>query len=144
MNNPYQAPQAQLADAPEPTRPRQINFALVLMWLSLIGGAVYGVVDMADEPDQAAAILMIAFSGVIVLVSGVPLIFIALGHNWARWAWAALLLTGWVLTFVYWEESFATVGDILIQGFLGVLDAVAIYLLFAAPSAQWFKRARSR
>ena len=132
-----------MADAPVPKRPRQINIALVLMWGSLIGGMVYGFADVANETDEVAVFGALIFGGAVTLILIVPLVFIALGHNWARWTWAVFLATGWVLTFVFWDESFGSLNDVLVQALFAALDIAAVYLMFSGPGAGWFKRPRN-
>ena len=145
--NPYQAPRAHVSDTAEQEKPKAFRIAVVLMWLSFALGMTYGAWDGLSElsaEDEGALTVYIVMLVIMGLVFSIPIIFVTLGHNWARWVWLLFFIGGWGWVFWDWEQSFGTAFDAVIEIFFFLIDLTVIRLLFFGPGAEWFKRARSR
>ena len=142
--NPYETPKAALTDQPEAAKPREIRIALAMMWFSLIGGSLYGLFaappeDMDAESAAGMWILAIAVTLITVAIFAIPLVFIALRKNWARWIWLVLVILGWASTILFWESIFANDLDIVFNTLFGFLDIVSASLVFFGAGGRWFK-----
>ena len=142
--NPYESPRAAVADRPAASKPREIRIALALMWFSLLAGSVYGIVGgpTADpEAEMSAGAWAILGVGALVVIGifAIPLAFIALRKNWARWVWLALMILSWLMTLFFWEGVVASTVDMALNLFFALIDITAAFLVFSGAGARWFQ-----
>jgi hypothetical protein len=143
--SPYTPPKADVKDVgPERAlaeRPRQVVYAVVLLWISLVLGVPVAYWEHQRAPAEVAPVYWVLAAlifGLAILV----IVFLGRGHNWAR----IVLLVLVVISFL---SFLGTIGEILshpaIEIVLNVvtlvIDAVAAYLVFTKPGALWFRRA---
>jgi hypothetical protein len=143
--SPYTPPKADVKDVgPERAlaeRPRQVVYAVVLLWISLVLGVPVAYWEHQRTPAEVASVYWVLAAlifGLAILV----IVFLGRGHNWAR----IVLLVLVVISFL---SFLGTIGEILshpaIEIVLNVvtlvIDAVAVYLVFTKPGALWFRRA---
>ena len=144
--NPYQAPQARVGDVAAQEKPSTFRIAVILLWASFALGMMYGAWDglgeLSAEGEEAFDIYIVILV-VMALVLSIPLIFVTLGHNWARWLWLLFFVGGWAWVFWDWEQSVQTTTDVLIELSFLIVDLTIVRLIFFGSGAAWFKRARS-
>lgn len=124
--------------------PTTVRRAVYLLWASLIIGLLTSAPEFVKAgPDESAIAtgIILAFS---FGLPGLIILFIQRGHNWARIVMLLMTIAG--LTFVLWwpfegepEPLWSTALNVVITA----MDIAAIYLLFTAPSNQWFRTHRS-
>jgi hypothetical protein len=141
----YAPPATEVADPPLvpalPSRPRQVQIAVALLWLSLALGIPEAILSTRQvEGDGMGA----AFAVVMLLVFGL-VGFLTLkvyqGRNWARIAMLVLTVLSVIMMLFPSDESRAE-GPML-QGlylFDVLIEVVAMYLVFSKPGSLWFKR----
>jgi hypothetical protein len=143
--NPYTPPKADVKDVgPERAlgeRPRQVVYAVVLLWISFALGVPAAYWEHQRTPADVAPVYWVLAAliiGLFILV----IVFLGRGRNWAR----IVLLVLVVISFL---SFLGTMGEMLshpaIEIVLNVvtlaIDAVAVYLVFTKPGALWFRRA---
>lgn len=145
MQNPYEPPQAHVADAADIVRgprPQAVRRAVMAFWigwtlglLTLIPGVRENVWDNPEIPagvTLAVAIVFGAFSAWLIVMVG-------RGRNWARWAWLVYIAVTYVLMASDpsgWERQgpVALAADMMSL----VLDGYGCYLIFSGEGARWF------
>ena len=142
--NRYAPPAADVADL-RPGQPRkpplQILWAVRLLWASLAISILASLLVPQAAEGGAAAAAGLAIQWALLGFSGWLNVCIWRQKNWARIVYLALFLLGLVLMAVITVPE----GTPMLESFLNVastlLDAVAMYLVFAKPGADWFKTA---
>ena len=147
MENPYQPPQARVADAAELARgprPPAVRRALIAFWigwvlsfLTLIPGVREGFWDDPEVPvavPLVMAMLLGTFSAWIIVMVG-------RGRNWARWTLVVYIALTYVLVALDpagWEKQ----GPLAlgVDAVTLVLDLYGCYLILTGESARWFTR----
>lgn len=153
--NPYEPPEAPVADpaAFMAPRPPEVALACRILWIVFVLGFVtllpsirgewwLSTGSVGDEPSGLAAGLVMA-----VILSALFAIFMwwtSLGRNWARWALLGYLIFGWLVMVTDFPRSIA---ETPIAAFLDVVMAItevwACHLLFRGPGAAWFSPKRT-
>ncbi len=124
-----------------PARPRQVQVAVALLWLSLVLGIPEAVLG-TRQPDEGGmgAVLMVIMLLIFGLV-GFLNVKVYQGRNWARIV--VLLLTVLsVLVMLFPSDESQAQGPVL-QGlylFDVLIEVVAMYLVFSKSGSLWFKR----
>ena len=145
--NPYSPPKSEVRDlAPDRAiaeRPRQVLYAVLLLWVSLVLGIPSAIHEYQKAVTEGTWPFLLVFM-LFMYAFGVCLnIFAARGHNWAR---ITLLVFSSVaiVSFVALIEEYLQdpVGYLALNIITLVMDAVALYLLFSRPGALWFRRVR--
>jgi hypothetical protein len=143
--NPYTPPKADVKDVgPERAlaeRPRQVFYAVVLLWISLVVAVPMVYWEHQRAPEEAASfywVLVLMVLGLAVVVN----IFIWQGRNWARILFLVLAVIS-VLSFVGTIDEILShsATEIVLNVATLAIDVVAMYLLFTKPGALWFRRA---
>jgi hypothetical protein len=142
--NPYSPPQTEVREAVEPAagpRPGQVTWAVRLLWaefaLSILDfflGWYLKPAGFGLVADLVASLLTLPLEALVIYKLGH-------GRNWARYVTLASVLLSILLW--YGAARQGTAGDpvTVIMGALELmLDAVALFLIFANPGRQWFKR----
>jgi hypothetical protein len=141
----YAPPSTEVADPPVvpvlPSRPRQVQVAAALLWLSLILGIPEGMLSVRqfDEAGMGAAfaVVMLPLFGLFGFVT----VKIYQGMNWARIV--MLVLTALSVLMMLFPSTESRAEGPLLQGLylLDVLiEVVAMYLVFSKPGSLWFRR----
>ena len=147
-SNPYQPPNAEVADAPQtlPPRPRAVRLACQLVLSSFLLGLVTLLpgVDVPRPEDEA---IPAVFFIVVVAIFGAITVWLVhttyQGRNWARWALLAYLILGWFLAAGELSSDFERsplVGSLNVA--VAVMELAAASLLFAGAGAKWFASGR--
>lgn len=141
----YAPPGTEVADpalAPPPfPRPRQVQVAVGLLWLSLALGIPEAALG-TRQPDEGGmgAVLVV----IMLLVFGLVAVLnvkVYQGRNWARIV--ALLFTVLSVLMMLFPPDESQPQGPLLQGlylFDVLIEVVAMYLVFSKPGSLWFKR----
>jgi hypothetical protein len=141
--NPYSPPQTEVREAVEPAagpRPRQVTWAVRLLWaefaLSILDFALGGYLKPAGFnffADLVGSVVTLPLEALVIYKIG-------RGRNWARYVALAAVLLSILLWYGAAREGNAGDAVTVIMGALELmLDAVALFLIFANPGRQWFK-----
>ena len=151
--NPYEAPEAQLADPipAEVPRPAEVARACRILWISLAVSVVTLLpsirgqwwVPQSGEDVPGVAAVSIGFALVMFVLSAWLIAKTGRGLNWARWTLLVFFAFGWLFLLTDFPRSItetplAALADTLICA----AEAWACLLLFRNPGAAWFTRAR--
>ncbi len=124
-------------------RPVQVTRAVALLVISLVLGLLAWPGIIKSSPP--AVTMPSWFFPVIAFWSfGLPALLTFLifrGHNWARIFMLVLFAQGVLLSL--WQLPELLAGSrvrLAVEGACTLLCAVALYLLFTAPSSSWFRR----
>ena len=124
-------------------RPRPIQLAVTLLWvsfaLSLPALALAAARDPAAALHPASLVITIAMVALSVLL----ILRIGDGRNWARWLYLALFGIAVALQWLPVDETNPPgyfENALMVAGWL--LDAVALWLVFTRPGADWFRADR--
>lgn len=139
--NLYSPPSAPVSDISKPditaVRPHQVSAAVVLLCLSLALGQVTSALLRQNLPHTLPALFVAVFTVVTLAWLAYK---IWAGRNWARMTFSVLTILGLALYAPILMKFFQIsriAGSInLLQG---LLQLVAIYLLFTQPGRSWFK-----
>lgn len=150
--NPYQAPESQVADpvTQQGPPPPEVSLACRILWISL--GASLVTMLPAIRGEWWAPQGTEDFAGIAAVTIGFALAMIALyawlvwmvsqGRNWARWALLACFVLGWFVWLSDMPRSIAeTPLAALADTLIALAEVWACYLLFRGPGAAWFTRA---
>jgi len=141
----YSAPKTELGNTQledrGPTPPRVV-IALRLLWLSLALGLVVAAISMKEVKDTGRLALYLLFYVLFLLLNGFILLRIARGHDWARVTYLVLFAGGLAVLFALEPPPNQGALEQALNVAGMVLDATALYLLFAKPGSEWFARAR--
>ena len=142
--SPYAPPGARVADqAPAPPpfpRPRQVTFAVGLLWVSFGLGFPLSYLAAARAPDIGFHPVLLLFTFAMLVLAAALNVLVYKGRNWARIIVLLLVLVAGLFLFVPSEEP--TPPGMLEQALnilSFVLELIAIYLLFSWPGALWFR-----
>jgi len=145
--NPYAPPKAAVADVEVRTdddvRPKNVNIAVILLWVSAALGVLSNVIRLfngAFPPNvpRIVPILTIVLSLAFAFWFNIK---IATRRNWARIIWIVLFAVGMVIVVVNPKvlTKLGTIETILytVQYLMGIATAV---LLLTPSSNRWFKK----
>jgi hypothetical protein len=143
--NPYSPPKSEVRDrALERAiaeRPRQVLYAVVLLWVSLVLGmpTAYHEHQKAATDESASFVLIVM--AVVYAFEACLNVFAARGYNWARIVlliFSSIAAVSFLATIKEYLED--PVVYFALDASTLVMDAVALYLLFSKPGALWFRR----
>lgn len=144
-DNRFAPPLALVAD-PEPQRllperPRQVGFAVALLWLSFAIGIPTWWLGAARDPEYGHEAVALVITALLFAFSALLNVLIYKGTNWARIVTLVFALIGAVFLLLPLDE---TNPPGLLEKALYVVDLLlqvpALYLLFTAPGSLWFQR----
>jgi hypothetical protein len=145
-DNPYSPPKTEVSDRVPvralAQRPKQVVYAVALLWLSLLLGIPATIYENQQTPPNASGAA--AITGLVVLLYAVGAglnIFAARGHNWARitlLVFSGLALAMYISMIQEYLER--PVPYLALDLVTLVMDWIALYLLFTKPGALWFRR----
>ncbi len=149
--NPYAPPTSQVADV-EPgkplPRPRAVNLAIQLFWISVVITLPLWFVDGDAETSEPGIFLALVVGWVfaLALMAFTIWVIVSIGRarNWARITYVVLAVLGWLfliselpglfaMPWYYWSGYLAN----------AALDVAIVVLLFTPAASAWF-RARGR
>ncbi len=120
--------------------PKQIKYVIIAVIVSFLVGGVDLLLQSADVTKQDSEFSTFSAFILGILVTGLMLVLIAKGYNWARWIFIVLTVLGFILhiPIIITEISSDYIGAIslILQT---VLQAYAVVLLLLRPAGQWFK-----
>ena len=135
----YAPPQTVVEDVADHRRgpcPKRVSTAMRLLWASFALGTPSLVYQLVATPEWSNALGLLVSTALVLLLY----LKIAAGRNWARIVLAALMaLSIPVLAFPL--EPSPVVLQVLDWGCVA-LGVVALWLLFTAESASWFRPPR--
>jgi hypothetical protein len=143
----YAPPATEVADPPLvaalPARPRQVQIAVALLWLSLVLGIPEAILSTRPAPTEDGrvdtvfvVVMLLAFAFTFFLT-----VKVYQGRNWARIV--VLVLTALSITMTLFPFDEPRVDGPLLQGLrllCVLIDVAAMYLVFSKPGSLWFKR----
>ena len=143
--NPYSPPQTEVREPLAPDhavpRPRQVSWAVWLLWTELALDVLQIVVDV--RPTEGNALFLFALGGFVIGlgIEAFVIYKLATRRNWARY----VILLFAILNLLDWVGSLRQ--GLITDPFRGVmtslelmLDCVALFLVFTSPGKHWFKR----
>lgn len=149
--SPYAPPQAAVekisGDAPE--RPKEVNRAVTLLWVSFGIGMASTLVNMVIQSRRIPMAFMFGIIGMVIGTLIALWIYgaIAKGRNWARLLY--LILTPfWLLTLpilLYQLSLGLTTGLQVLASFVNFgIAAYVFYLLLTGPAREWFREMKEQ
>jgi hypothetical protein len=139
--NLYSPPSAPVSDITKPditgVRPHQVSVAVMLLCLSLALGQLTSALLRPNLPHNPPAVFVAVFT--VVTLAWLTYKIWA-GRNWARMTFSALTILG-LAVYAPILMKFFQISPIAgsINLLAGLLQLVAIYLLFTEPGRGWFK-----
>jgi len=122
-------------------KPKSVNFALMLLWISLLASTIKLMMDFIFTKGNFLALLAISnvISVLMVVASAYLILQISAGKNWARILFLVISVLGIIPNIPrFTEESLhafsaniLSIGQLLIRGY-------GLYLLFTPPASTWF------
>lgn len=124
-----------------PARPRQVQIAVALLWLSLVLGIPEAALSTRPIEGGGAGVALMVVTLLLFGLVGFLNLKIYQGRNWARIVVLALTALS-VLMMLFSPDEVRAEGPLL-QGFYlfdVLIEVVAMYLVFSKPGSLWFKR----
>ena len=143
--NPYAPPSSKVADLSSLNRgpkPRQVSFAVGLLWVSLLLSLPSLIFSISGESGNPAALA--AIIGLVLVIYALVAclnVCISRGRNWARFVSLMFVLLGLGMLVFMPTTPETTAIEQIASGLSTLLDVVAMYLLFTKPGSLWFKAA---
>jgi len=143
--NPYAPPSSEVADLSSLNRgpkPRQVSFAVGLLWASLLLSLPSLIFSISGESGNSVALA--AIIGLVLVIYALVAclnICISRGRNWARFVSLMFVLLGLGMLVFMPKTPETTAIEQIVSGLTTLLDVVAMYLLFTKPGSLWFKAA---
>jgi hypothetical protein len=144
--NLYAPPAAPVADPVETRseRPRQVGWAVWLLWISLAGALISSTLDSISLFTFGGVLMPLISRAIRYLVTAWINIKVAEGRNWARilvllWTLAAVVMVAyeWRSTLeILARHSLTEVLDAVKL----LLDCTTVVLLFTPAANRWFKQ----
>jgi hypothetical protein len=129
----------------KPVKPKAVIIAVRLLYASIAVGFLRGLIigpGLSKDVPMASVVLFLIF------VSGIICFFvykISRAKNWARIVYLLLFIIGNWLTILPLFRSVAVYPSIGLLGIgQGILELLAMVMLFLGPSNQWFKLSKKR
>ena len=123
-------------------RPVEVRRAVILLWVSLIGGFIASAGDfvsaLAEESEVGWLFLGVFFLGGFLLMA-IPILFVARRRNWARIVILVLTIAGVAAEFWFPPEG-ASLREWIVEIGLTSAELLALFWLFTGPGAVWFSR----
>ena len=140
----YVPPTTEVADPPVipalPSRPRQVQVAVALLWLSLALGVPEAVLGTRQFEGTIMGVGVTVITLLIFGLVGWVNVKVYQGRNWARVV--MLVLTALSVVTVLFPSGESTAEGPLLQGlylFDVLIEVVAMMLVFSNPGSLWFK-----
>lgn len=154
--NPYEAPEAHVADpvvAMAP-RPPEVALACRILWIVFVLGFLTMLPSIrgewwmlyASESGGAGAGLVagLMMASIFGAIFATFVWFTGRGRNWARWALLAYLIFGWIVLVIDFPRSISiTPVAAFLDLIIAVVEVWPCRLLFRGPGAAWFSRRRA-
>jgi hypothetical protein len=142
-NNPYAPPTTEVADISPMNKwpqPRQVYWAVALLWVSLLLGLLAIVLAIEREGgDTAILAWVLGFQLVFVVLAAYLNVCIYRGRNWARITFLVLFFISLVIVVFVPNPPEFTLAERVTDVVAVLLDMVAAVLLFTKPGSLWFK-----
>jgi hypothetical protein len=145
--NPYHPPESRIVDRMElarPPRPKQINIAVALLWVTFMLSLYTDYLDKQHDSytGSVPVAFVICWQLFVYALSATINVCVFRGQNWARFATLFFFLLGGA-AMLYFAEEFSKLSQIelTIAIVSNVLELIALYFLFTKPGAAWFKPA---
>jgi hypothetical protein len=123
------------------TKPREVNWAILLMWAALVIGPIKEAMDWSHRKSLGPIHTQVLIGVVTLLLLSYFIWEVSQGRNWARITLLVLFLLGLPSYFFYVREEF---GRSVILAALSILQALmqvtGLLLTFMAPAKDWFKK----
>lgn len=123
-----------------PARPRQVQMAVGLLWLSLVLSLPEAVLSNRQADEEGRGLMFVLSLVLIFGFVGFLNVKIHQGRNWARIV--VLLLTALSVAMMLFPSGELGAEGPLLQGlylFDVLIEVVAMYLVFSRPGSLWFK-----
>ena len=141
----YAPPGTEVADPAQipalPARPRQVQIAVALLWLSLALGIPEAALGTRQPDEGGMGVVLMVIMLLIFGLVGFLNVKVYQGRNWARIVMLLLTVLSVLVMLIPSDESQAQ--GPLLQGlylFDVLIEVVAMYLVFSKPGSLWFKR----
>ena len=142
--SPYNPPKSEVRDRalerPIAERPRQVLYAVVLLWISLLLGMPTAYYEHQKAATDESGLFVLILMAVVYAFEACLNVFAARGHNWARIVlliFSTIAAVSFLVTIKEYLED--PVVYFALDASTLVMDAVALYLLFSRPGALWFR-----
>ncbi len=141
----YAPPATEVADPPLvpalPARPRQVQIAVALLWLSLVLGIPEAALSNRPVDGGGAGVALVVVMLLLFGLVGFLNVKIYQGRNWARIV--VLALTALSVVMMLFPPDEVQAEGPLLQGFYlfdVLIEVAAMYLVFSKPGSLWFRR----
>jgi len=142
-DNPYAPPVAivgDMADAAALPRPRQVRWAVRLLWASTVLALPEALVDAARAPTLTHLIGGLLVEALMLAFACWLYVCVNRGRNWARIVLLLLTLLGTgVVVFAPLSRGTTTFEQVF-TWLNTACDVVCMGLLFSPPASAWFRR----
>jgi hypothetical protein len=125
------------------TRPRQIQLAVTLLWVSFALTVPAFALAAARTPDAALHPASLVGTVALLGLSALLILRIGDGRNWARWLYLVLFGVAVAMQWLPMDETNPPgyfENAVMAAGWL--LDAASLWLVFTRPGADWFRATR--
>jgi len=123
------------------TKPREVNWAIFLMWAALAIGPIQEAMDWNHLKSLGSIQRLVIDGAVTLLLLSYFIWKVSQGRNWARITLLVVFLLGLPFYFFYVR---AEVGRSAILATLSILQALmqgtGLFLTFIPPAKDWFKK----
>ena len=142
--NPYSPPQTDVRETVEPDlagpRPARVALAVQLFWIEFALSVVQGGLDFYSATDGFARVAVVVAASLSLPFEALVIYKIARRRNWARFVALGAVIISAMLWFGTIRQGISADPVMGIMGAVElVVDAIALYLIFANPGRQWFK-----
>jgi hypothetical protein len=122
-------------------RPKQVDRAVMLLWLSLALAVPLIYLEGARDPQTWLHPAALIFMAVIFAIAAALNVLIYKGHNWARIVVLIFYVIGLISLLASSDEPVpAGAAEHALNVLTLVIDSIALYLLFTPPGSQWFRK----
>ncbi len=145
MENEHYAPPASVLESASPPKgppPSQTTLAVRLLWLGLFLALPSVYYSAGRSRSTLESVVFVFFCLVMYVFTAYLNVSVRRGHNWARIVTLVFTTIGLLVVLFVPDPPEITAVERLINGIEPIIDVVATYLLFTAPSAAWFKSTR--
>jgi hypothetical protein len=130
----------EVAKLPEMTKPREVTWAIGLLWASIAMGPLVTAADWTFLKSQGSVPKLILDGAVTLAWLGFLTWKVSDGRNWARITLTAMFLLGVPLYFFYLRAAAdRSITLVVLSALQALTQGAGIVLTFMAPGKHWFK-----
>ena len=145
MKSPYTPPSSNVTDVtPERSKPRQVRWAVKLLWIDLmlsVPAAFLSYQRGADQYDGAGAAIAVALTAALFALAAFVIVNLDRGFNWARIIQVVLVGLALLMMSVPGNDLAPPAPiETVLEYVTLALEIIALYLVFTRPGTSWYAR----